>query len=382
MDGKKTRVLHLLESGGLYGAERVVLNLAEPMRRDGEFEPVIGCIVQSEDESSALFDEACRRGLAAERLLLRNPRLAIDVPLAARRLRRLGIDLVHSHGYKATVYGSFLRALRPLPMTATCHLWFVRPESPAKMKAMVALEMRLYRRFRTVVAVSDEIRQVLVRTGVSPGRVRVIPNGIPLDAPVLAPEDRGRLRASLGAGPDTFLVFNAGRLTAQKDQATLVRAVGALAADGRPVHCAVAGDGELRITLQSLIDANGWGGLVRLLGYRDDMSDLLQAADAFALPSLDEGMPMILLETAAAGTPIIATPVGDVPTLIADGRTGLLVTPGDAAALATALRRLRDDPALAARLRRSARDEVCREHSSAAMYTRYAEVYRQHVQSR
>jgi glycosyltransferase involved in cell wall biosynthesis len=375
----RTRVLHLLESGGLYGAERVVLNLAEPMRAAGEYEPVIGCIVQSRTEPCELHDEARRRGLATEKFLLRNLRLAVDVPREARRLRGLGIGLVHSHGYKATVYGSMLRALRPVPMTATCHLWFMQPDSPAKMKAMVALEMRLYRRFRTVVAVSDEIRQVLLRSGVSPGRVRVIPNGIPLDAPAIAPEERVRLRASLGVVPGAFLVFSAGRLTAQKDQATLVRAVGALAADGRPVHCAVAGDGDLRGFLQTLIDANGWGGRVRLLGFRDDVPALLQAADAFALPSLDEGMPMILLETAAAGTPIVATPVGDVPTLIANDRTGLLVPPGDAKALGAALRRLRDEPGLAGRLCRSAREEVRREHSNDAMYTRYAEVYRQYV---
>jgi glycosyltransferase involved in cell wall biosynthesis len=93
-------------------------------------------------------------------------------------------------------------------------------------------------------------------------------------------------------------------------------------------------------------------------------------------------MPMILLETAAAGIPIVATAVGDVPKLIRDGRTGLVVPKSDPAALAAALARLRDDGALAARLGAAARDQVCREHSSDTMYTRYAEVYRQHVRLR
>jgi len=378
----RTRVLHLLESGGLYGAERVVLNLSAAMQSAGEFEPVVGCIVQRPDEPSDLYDEARRLGLAAEKVLLRNLRLPLDVPREARRLQGLGIDLLHSHGYKATVYGSFVRALTPLPMTATCHLWFMRPGSPAKMKAMVAVEMRLYRRFRTVVAVSDEIRRTLVRSGVDAARVRVIPNGIPLDPAPLPVDERERLRATLGAGPDTFLVVNAGRLTAQKDQGTLVRAVGGLQPGGREVRCAVAGNGELDGQLRALVEEKGWGDRVVLLGFRDDAPVLLQAADAFALPSLDEGMPMILLEAAAAGTAIVATPVGDVPTLIVDDRTGLLVTPGDAAALAAALLRLRDEPGLAARLGEAAREQVRREHSSEAMYTRYAEVYRQHVRPR
>ena len=247
------------------------------------------------------------------------------------------------------------------------------------MKAMVALELRFYRRFRTVVAVSGEIRQVLVHAGVREDRGRVIPNGIPLDPPLLPAAERERLRASLGVGPEGFLVLNAGRLTAQKDQATLLRAVGGLPATGRPVTCLVAGEGELRESLQSLIAAEGWGDRVRLLGFRDDVPALLQAADAFALPSLDEGMPMILLETAAAGTPIVATPVGDIPTLVRDGATGLVVARGDTAALAAALLRLRDEPGLGARLGAAARDEVRRVHSSETMAARYAEVYSQHV---
>lgn len=373
------RVLHLLESGGLYGAERVVLNLSAAMRAAGEFEPVVGCIVQDPDEPSALYDEARRLGIAAEKVLLRNFGLAADVPVAARRWARLGVGLVHSHGYKATVFGSFVRALRPVPMTATCHLWFIGPRTPRKMRAMVAAELRLYRRFRTVVAVSSEIRGVLVRAGVDGDRVRVIANGIPVDVTPPGEAARAALRASLGATAETCLVLNAGRLTAQKDQATLLRAVGTAPGGGRPLRCVVAGEGELREVLGGEIAGNGWSERVALLGFRDDVPALLGAADVFALPSLDEGMPMILLEAAAAGLPIVATPVGDIPTLVVDGRNGLLVPPGDASALCSALLRLRDEPGLAARLGAAARDEVRRRHSSEAMYASYAEVYRAHV---
>ncbi len=373
------RVLHLLESGGLYGAERVVLNLSSAMRDGGAFEPVIGCIVQDDGEPSALFDEARRQGFAAEKVRLRNLGLAVDAPRAARRWRDLDIRLVHSHGYKATVFGSCVRALRPVPMTATCHLWFIGPHSPLKMRAMVAAELRLYRRFRTVAAVSAEIRRVLLRSGVAPERVQVIPNGIPVDRPAPGAAERAAMRAALGVPEGAFIVLNAGRLTAQKDQASLLRAVGGAPEGGRGLHCVVAGEGELHAVLQREIDDNGWSPRVSLLGFRDDVPALLGAVDAFALPSLDEGMPMILLEAAAAGLPLVATPVGDIPTLLADGRNGLLVPPGDVAALRAALLRLRDEPGLAERLGRAARAEVCREHSSESMYARYAEVYRAHV---
>lgn len=376
------RVLHLLESGGLYGAERVVLNLSLAMRAAGRHEPVVGCIVQQPGEPSALHDEALRLGLRAERVLLRNLRLPLDAPAAARRLRSLGIDLVHSHGYKATVYGSALRAWWRAPMTATCHLWFMDSGAPLKMRAMVALEQRLYRRFPCVVAVSGEIRDVLVRAGARPDRVRVIPNGILLDGPAPDAAARRALRTELGVPEGAFLVLTAGRLTAQKDQATLVRAIAALRDGEPPAHCVVAGDGELRGELEALVAGLGLGERVRLPGFRGDVPALLRAADAFALPSLDEGMPMILLEAAAAGAPLVATPVGDVPTLVRDGSTGLLVPRGDAGALAAALARLRDETGLAARLGEAARAEVRREHSHAAMAARYAEVYEEYAARR
>lgn len=376
------RVLHLLESGGLYGAERVVLNLSLAMRDAGRHEPVVGCIVQRPGEPSALCDEAARLGLRAEKVLLRNLRLPLDAPTAARRLRAQGIDLVHSHGYKATVYGSALRAWWRVPMTATCHLWFMDRGAPLKMRAMVAMEQRLYRRFPVVVAVSREIRDVLVRAGARADSVRVIANGIPLDGPQPDAAAREALRASLGVPEGAFLVLTAGRLTAQKDQATLLRAVAALPAGGRPVCCLVAGDGELRGELEGLLAGLGASAQVRLLGFRDDVPALLRAADAFALPSLDEGMPMVLLEAAAAGAPLVATPVGDVPTLVRDGATGLLVARGDVAALSAALLRLRDEPGLAARLGAAAREEVRREHSHEAMAARYAEVYEDYAARR
>lgn len=373
------RVLHLLESGGLYGAEHVVLNLSEQMKLAGEFEPVIGCIVQRRGEEVALYDEARRRGLAAERITLNNLLLARDAPRAASWLRAQGIDLVHSHGYKATVFGDLVRRLARVPITATCHLWYIEPGAPLKMKVMVSLEMRIYRRFRTVAAVSEEIRGVLVRAGVAADRVPVIPNGIPLEQVPLPAAKRKALRAELGAADGDFLVLSAGRLSAQKDQATLLRAIGRLEPSGRPVRCVVAGDGELHAPLEALIAENRWQAKIRLLGFRDDIPALLQAADVFVLSSIDEGMPMILLETAAAGTPIVATPVGDVPKLLRDGETGLVVPKGDDGALAGALRRLRDDPALAAALGQAAREQVSREFSSAAMYDHYCEVYRQNV---
>ncbi|MBK8015290.1 MAG: glycosyltransferase [Betaproteobacteria bacterium] len=377
--GPRPRILHLLESGGMYGAERVVLNLAEAQKAQGEYEPIVGCIVGMFGEPCALLDAAGAAGIETMEVRLRNGALMMDVPRAARLLRAGRVALVHSHGYKATVYGSLVKLLRPLPFTATCHLWFMRPGSPLRMRVMVALELRLYRRFRTVAAVSGDIARVLALNGVDERRIAVVPNGIPL---AVAPPDadrRRRLRQALGVPQDAFLVLNGGRLTEQKDQASLIRAIGCMVDGTRPVHGLIAGEGRLRAELQRLIDEGRRGAPVRLLGFREDMSELLGAADVLALPSLDEGMPMILLEAAALGLAIVATAVGDIPTLIRDGETGLIVPRGEPDALAAALNRLRDEVGLAERLGAAARERVRDNHSHEAMAASYSRIYREHL---
>jgi glycosyltransferase involved in cell wall biosynthesis len=375
MGRERKRILHLIDSEGVYGAERVILNLSREMKRVARFEPVVGCIVRCAKDENILHLTASEGGIEAVKIPIDNALLVRDLSGAARQVRKLGIDLIHSHGYKPSVFGFLMSCQAGALIMATCHLWFEPAKGPLKMRAMVHLEKWLYRFFPAVVAVSEPIRQVLVQSGVAPGRVHVIRNGVDITESEVSAGSRASLQRELGLDPGYYCILNAGRLTRQKAQEAIIAAAAVLKRSGVRCRFLIVGEGELREELLGLIREAGVAEEVRLLGYRADIPALLALADVFVLPSIDEGMPVSLLEAAAAGVPVIATPVGDVPKLIEHEVSGLVVPVGDITALAAAIARLRGDRELGQCLAAAARSAMVRNFSSFAMNEHYSEVY-------
>jgi glycosyltransferase involved in cell wall biosynthesis len=169
-------------------------------------------------------------------------------------------------------------------------------------------------------------------------------------------------------------VLSVGRLRAPKDFTTLVRAVAAC--EPGSVRLQIAGDGPDRDRVAGEIARLGLGAAVELLGARDDVQDLLAAADIFVLSSRSEGMPMTVLEAMAAGLPVVASAVGGVPEAVGDGETGTLVPPGDPDALGRALAVLVADAELRDRLGAAGRRRAEREFGLAGFRRAHLELYR------
>jgi glycosyltransferase involved in cell wall biosynthesis len=138
----------------------------------------------------------------------------------------------------------------------------------------------------------------------------------------------------------------------------------------------IAGDGPERMQLESCAGQLNVSDLVRFTGHREDIYNILAALDLFVLPSLSEGVPMVILEAMSLGTPIVATRVGGVEEILRDNHTALLVPARDPGALALACGRLIDDQTLAQQLTRSAHELVVREYSAGVMTERVAKLYR------
>lgn len=230
-------------------------------------------------------------------------------------------------------------------------------------------------RMDAVLAVSQDIADRLVESGVDRGRVHVVPNGV--DAR-FCPGDRLAARRRLELPEGAFLVLFVGLLVPVKGVELLVDAF----RRGLPenARCVLVGDGSLEPHLRSLANEEGLGERLVFAGRRPsgEIPTWMQAADLLVLPSLSEGRPNVVLEAQACGIPVIATRVGGTPELIGDGETGVLIEPGDVEMLAHAIERLAADAGLRARMGAAARKRV--ESSGltwAATAGKVREVYRQ-----
>ncbi len=189
-------------------------------------------------------------------------------------------------------------------------------------------------------------------------KIEVIPNGIDLGRLPLFALDRRGARSAAGLRRERRLVAGVGRLDAQKDFPTFLRAAAMIAAEFPDVDFLVVGEGGERAALEALARRLGLGARVVFAGLRHDVPRLLAAVDVLALTSLYEGFPNVLLEAMATGAVAVATDVGGCRELVTSGETGLLVPPRAPAAVAAAVGRVLRDPALARRLATAARQRV------------------------
>jgi glycosyltransferase involved in cell wall biosynthesis len=367
------RILHLRTSGGVYGAERVILTLAAEQRRQGHDASVL-CL---DPPGAGAFAAALRaQGVPARHV----PAPGGADPAVARALldaaRDASPEVLHSHGYKTDV---LLAALRPLarrpplpPLVATNHNWTGATRALRVYERLDALALRAFSR---VAAVSRASRAEMLARGLRPERVVVVPNGIPL--PAAAP-DRDRARAALARlvpdlGPEP-LVGYLGRLSAEKGVRELVSALASPLLGA--VRAVLVGDGPLRAEVEAAIAARGLGARTHLLGWRDDAALLLPAFDVLVLPSWREGVPLAALEAFAAGVPVVASRVGGMPDVVRDGETGILAPPRDPAALAAALGSLLGDPGRRRALAAAAARDLAERFSAPAMARAYLDLYR------
>jgi len=276
------------------------------------------------------------------------------------------IAVVQTCDLYANIFGLPGAALAGVPVRIGSR----RELNPDKTPGQIRLQRLAYRCATRVVANSAAARQILLSEGLAPAAVAVIPNGV--DA--AAYPDRAASRANSGSSRPRRVITVA-NLRPEKSHETLIAAAGQLAADFGDVQFQIVGDGPRRAELEAMVRARGLEQRVVFLGHREDVADLLSAADAFVLPSRSEAFPNGAIEAMAAGLPVIASAVGGLLDLIEPGRTGMLVPPGDANALAAALRQLFTDPALAGRFGEAAQAHVRQRYSFERMVTSFEELY-------
>ncbi|MGC2323771.1 MAG: glycosyltransferase family 4 protein [Terriglobales bacterium] len=363
------RVLHLISSGGMYGAENVVGALARDLEELGCWVRV-GVFQNEHCPPNSVADQLEQRGVRLTRIVCRG---RMD-RAATQQIRELigseHIQLVHSHGYKSDLYAYAATRRMQLPRVATCHLW---TRQTAAIRLYEFIDALLLRRFDAVVAVSGAIAEELRRAGISAAKINTIDNGIDL-APFASAQP------SLGqeiAKGERLLIGTVGRMVAQKGMDYFLRAAREVLNETPQAMFAIVGEGPDREKLERLANELGIAGQIVFTGARADMPQVYASLDVFVLASLDEGMPMALLEALASSRAVVATQVGAVPKLIVPGQTGMLVPAADVKALADAILVLLRNPDLRARLGRNGGALVQKQFSSRVMSQQYLRLYEQ-----
>ena len=342
-------IIHLLSSGGFYGAERMLLDhcLATPGQHQVLFLDAPYALL-------ARFREAgvdCRgcTGLGAL--------------LAHLRERRAERPLINTHNFKGLLFGWVGATLLRLPLVITQH-GFTPRSRKQKFYTWLSLQLCRTASVNRVVCVAESIALLHRQASVRAEKLQVIPNGLPAAAALVHDADRQR-----------WLAGYVGRLSSEKGPDLFLDALIPLCHQHAQLDAVMLGEGPEREVLQARIDAAGLQQRIRLPGYQIAMQPWWQQLDALVISSRTEGTPMILLEAMQAGVPVVAFGVGGIPDVLEHRHNGLLVEPVDSAALARQLDTLLTEPKLARQLRDNAKRTQLDRYDLKALAERWSQLY-------
>jgi glycosyltransferase involved in cell wall biosynthesis len=364
------RILHIIPTLDRSGAEKQLTLLAARLPRD-EFEVHVCALTRGGPLAADLASHHVP-------LTVIGKRWKAD-PTAYWRLRRhildLQPDLVQTWLFAANAYG---RAAA-LHAGVRCIVGGERCVDPWKRWHELAIDRWLARRSARIVVNSSGVRDFYVAAGIPPEKFTVIPNGIAPAAP--SSVSREELLDELGLPPGAHLVGAVGRLWPQKRINDLIWAADLLKVIRDDVHLLIIGEGPLRDRLERFRAQVRIEDRVHFLGARSDVPRLLPHFDALWLASGYEGLPNVVMEAMAAGVPPVVTDIPGNRDLVQHGQTGYLVPVADRAAFARWTQKLLDDPELARRLGRAARERMQSEFTVERMVERHAALYRELLDS-
>lgn len=369
---KRLNVMQMTDVTGRGGAEKALADIA--LNLDRERYNVTVCATRSAGNYQPLLDEA---GI---RTFVQGRKGRWDLGQwwkLVRLLRRERVGILHTHLFGSNTLGRLLGRLGGVPVVIAHEHWSTISPREAQVDRL------LYRLSSHILVPSNASMRLLMQTEKMPASmISVLYNGVDTDR--YAPpslEARQEARSEFGIQDDTLLFGVVGRLSPEKGGVdTLIRAIYRLREQKPNVRLLVVGDGPIRAGLEKLnaelqAGTPGQGSPVTFAGARQNIPRLLGAMDVFVLPSLNEALPIVLLEAMAVGLPVVATRVGGVPEIVHDGTTGLLVPPGDEDALTATLNRLAEDPPLRDKIAEAGREQVRNEFTIKQMVRNIEALY-------
>ncbi|MGB1262273.1 MAG: glycosyltransferase [Cognaticolwellia sp.] len=333
---KSPYVVHLIPSLEVGGMERLVSDLA---------------IARTSGKTSIL----CLHTLGAlgEKIV---PNVAIDVLnipknllfasyVVFKALKKLSPDIIHCHNLQAHFFGSICALLLP-----NTHVVLTKHGQHIPRSGFTAKINELTLRNSKIIGVSADITQIMQKWIINNTRpIEYIANGISL-APYQNMTLKSAAKQQFGLKESSFCVGMVARLSHPKDHLILIKAIAVLAQTYPDIKLLIAGDGPLKDKIDAYIMENHFENIVIMLGERQDIANILNALDVFALTSSSEGIPMTILEAMAAHLPVVASNVGGIPQVVINGKTGMVINDKDTSGLVEAIRLLIEQPQLREKL--------------------------------
>ena len=353
------------------GPDKTILNTPRLVGEYGYWNPCAYLCPPGDAE----FEHVRRQARTWDAPLITVPdRGPLDLTIVPRLLaicRRYRVEIWHGHDYKTNALGLLLRRRWPMRLVSTVHGWV---QKTARTRLYYAIDRHCLRHYERVICVSPDLYLECLRQRVPPERCHLIENGVDAEQ-YRRRRSPPEARARLNLPADRLLVGAIGRLSAEKGFDVLVRAADQLLKAGIDFQLAIAGEGPERGRLERLIADLRRQDRIHLMGYTADTLSLYEAMDIFALSSLREGLPNVVLEAMAVEVPVVATRVAGLPSLIQHGRSGLLVEGGSVESLAMSLAVLLESGPLRSRLRDVAVAAVRSKYSFRARTAKVCTVY-------
>lgn len=363
--GKKGKELSLfqVDAGKEWGGgQRQSLFLARELHKKGY--PLL-FVVQPQ---SPLYEKAVKANLPVFPLKIRNE---FDIPAIFRLagvMKREKCLLAHYHDSHSLAIGAFADYLVKIPIRIISR----RVAFPPKKNLFFRAKYK--RNIDSIIAVSHDVKRVLVEGGIDPELVRVIPDGTDFSVFEEAASS-DYLRRELSFAPDDYLVGIVAHLTDNKGHKHLLQAAKILKEKEPKIKLVVVGEGPLKMELNRQVRQIQVQDMVFFLGFREDIPQILASLDLFVLSSYLEGMGSSILDAMACRLPVVATQVGGIPEVVIHGETGLLVPPRRPEALADAVLKLYGDRTFASSLGQKGYELVHQRFSAEAMADKIIRLY-------
>ncbi len=335
---KPYKILHIIGGGEIGGAEQHVLTLLNALDQT-RFTPHLICLTHG--PFAALVRET---NISTRTLPMHFPLDLTPLPSLVRWARQKGINLIHTHGSRANLLGRLGARWLGVPSITTVHSSLAHDYiSPWSARMALALDHLTLPLTSGIITVSEYLaEEVAVRGG---RNLETIYNG---QAPIAYADlssSRHQFRLQWEIPADALVVGTIGRLHPTKGHTAFIKAATQLHLKFPNLHLLLIGDGPLRQDLESELKQSTIPHT--LTGYLPQAYKALPAMDLFVLPSVSEGMGLVLLEAMQAGVPIVASAVGGIPEVVRAGKDGLLVPPGDVEGFSAACSKIIDNPDLA-----------------------------------